>query len=354
MFKDYLTLFFPLVVVIIGMFFLLNTSEALSKRRDNITKIILVLVFFVSISIVLYRNSRSVIGQTIYMVVSYIIRPFLPFGLLILFNGDKKWGKGWILLSLPLLANFLVYLLPFFTKVVFYINDDLQFVRGPLGFFCHFICYIYLVMVLVVTVRTTIVDGIFETLVIFFDFAIVLVANILEMALGIDGILWTTTSICVIFYYLSLYMQAVRRDALTDVFNRRAFYTDINKHKNNINGVISIDMNGLKSINDNSGHKLGDDALCRLAKAIVKSLPKNMRVYRIGGDEFVVVCRSVEECDIKTTINNVISNTTKANVSCAIGYGFGENDLEELEKIADANMYQNKMEYYCKNTSQGE
>ena len=63
--------------------------------------------------------------------------------------------------------------------------------------------------------------------------------------------------------------------------------------------IVSIDMNGLKEINDKEGHAAGDKALETIAICFLSATTTKETVYRIGGDEFVILCRRVSEDEVK-------------------------------------------------------
>lgn len=92
-------------------------------------------------------------------------------------------------------------------------------------------------------------------------------------------------------------------DSMTGICNRRGFYSKINKKiTNNLHReyklvIYSVDMDGLKYINDTFGHKEGDNAIKVLAKALAHSMRKDDVAARFGGDEFVVasICKDLNE-----------------------------------------------------------
>lgn len=90
-------------------------------------------------------------------------------------------------------------------------------------------------------------------------------------------------------------MYLYLRDPLTDVYNRRGFEQNFvetsnwAKHEGIGIAIASLDMDGLKEINDSFGHKAGDNALCRTANALEHSLQGKEFCARIGGDEFVAI-----------------------------------------------------------------
>ena len=84
-------------------------------------------------------------------------------------------------------------------------------------------------------------------------------------------------------------------DPLTGIGNRRALERDLNRelarsqrHERPLS-LVAIDLDGLKAINDTQGHAAGDDAIRQLASALLDVLRVGDGVYRIGGDEFVVL-----------------------------------------------------------------
>ena len=117
-----------------------------------------------------------------------------------------------------------------------------------------------------------------------------------------------------------------------------------------------IDLNYLKDTNDNYGHDAGDAALIKLAHTICLVF-KHSPVYRVGGDEFIVVLRGqdynnqkhlIEE--FKERVNSIIYRNeniqTQERISAAIGYSKYEKErdknVDDIFKRADTEMYQNK------------
>ncbi|MGO0806995.1 GGDEF domain-containing protein, partial [Clostridioides difficile] len=91
--------------------------------------------------------------------------------------------------------------------------------------------------------------------------------------------------------YMSYY------DFLTGAYNRNKYikYIDnFQKGKVKSIGVVFVDINGLKDINDNFGHANGDSAIVS-ACVIIKKYFHSYNVYRIGGDEFVVLCEDISK-----------------------------------------------------------
>lgn len=142
-------------------------------------------------------------------------------------------------------------------------------------------------------------------------------------------------------------------DSLTGLYNRNKFTEETEKIMNGCKcglGVLYMDLNGLKEINDNCGHSGGDNALKDIAGVIVESFGRECS-YRVGGDEFVVLCYGVTDKEFTaqiTAFRNLIAEM-KYKVSIGVHYSKDSSDIDEVIKIADEKMYQDKKYYYRNN-----
>lgn len=150
------------------------------------------------------------------------------------------------------------------------------------------------------------------------------------------------------------------RDFLTGVYNRAFFigrlnYTLVNvrRKKENI-GILFIDLDGFKNINDNLGHAIGDKLLQRVAKRIKLCVSEEDIVARIGGDEFIVLLSKMDgvENAIKIAQSMIdffeqpfIVSENKLYVDISIGIAIYPNDGENADELminADIAMYKAK------------
>lgn len=136
-------------------------------------------------------------------------------------------------------------------------------------------------------------------------------------------------------------------DQLTDCKNRKALdwaYADqIDKYLPL--ALVMCDLNGLKEINDEKGHDVGDRYIVQSTKTL-RTIFGKQHVYRIGGDEFVVVLPNITPEAFKELIeaaNEKLSTTFSFGTAISNTTG---TDFESLLKTADAKMYQNKKQYY--------
>ena len=146
-------------------------------------------------------------------------------------------------------------------------------------------------------------------------------------------------------------------DELTRLYNRRCFEEDIAKiREKDIEEALvlySVDVNGLKTVNDNIGHAAGDELIKGAADCMSLVVAGNGRVYRTGGDEYFIIAHTTEPEKLK---EDILSEAEKwhgkliKQLSMSIGYATHkdnpEADIDELERIADKKMYEDKDRYY--------
>lgn len=154
-------------------------------------------------------------------------------------------------------------------------------------------------------------------------------------------------------------------DVLTGIGNRNAYFEvkeKLNKQigKGDLSFAVAIfDINGLKNANDDYGHETGDLMIVSAAE-ILKKFFKAGTLFRIGGDEFVLLVENVSEEQMKiifdkisTEVNAKIISKNEVHIPLAISKGFSvytpeDTEVKAVVQRADAQMYQDKTEYYTK------
>lgn len=153
-------------------------------------------------------------------------------------------------------------------------------------------------------------------------------------------------------------------DPLTEVNNRRGFYRELDKKRNidkyNYVMIVSVDLDGLKRINDNYGHIEGDKAIIAMAGILKDMTDSDSVCARFGGDEYAY-CKLFreepvgEDVNFKTELNKRIDyyNETRDDIY-SVGASTGveiarltpTTKLDELLKKADAKMYAEKERHH--------
>ncbi len=152
--------------------------------------------------------------------------------------------------------------------------------------------------------------------------------------------------------------EIANRDALTGIRNKRGYDREIQRINAGIVagktevGIVMVDMNDLKNINDTYGHEKGDKVICSLCDMLC-SVFKRSPVFRIGGDEFVVVARNQDFRNLDRNVETFRACIEKSiseadlepweRVGAAIGYAVYDPDndigIEDTLKRADEQMY---------------
>lgn len=148
-------------------------------------------------------------------------------------------------------------------------------------------------------------------------------------------------------------------DELTRLFNRRSYDEDLKMYteqgmEENF-AILSADVNGLKKVNDTLGHAAGDELIKAAAECLLFAVGNKGKVYRTGGDEFMVILHTDNPetiCDSITSMAKKWQGEYAKELSISVGYAtYKDNkdlDIHEIEKKADKEMYQSKAEYYEK------
>lgn len=154
----------------------------------------------------------------------------------------------------------------------------------------------------------------------------------------------------------TLHNQA-RTDALTGLPNRRLFTESLSqavafaRRDNRTVGLLYIDLDGFKHVNDSLGHFVGDQLLCEVAARLNGRIRQSDMLARVGGDEFTVILRSIRgPDDAGTAANSLLQSLSKPfrvdGREIAVGASIGISTLDdshcdatELLKQADSAMY---------------
>ena len=148
------------------------------------------------------------------------------------------------------------------------------------------------------------------------------------------------------------------KDALTGLYNRTKclqIFEVLDKGVNDF-AIVSIDMNGLKLVNDNYGHNAGDKLIKTFAEVLKDAFAGIGPVIRVGGDEFLVIVRSEHLCDVDHSFAMMAelqkTRSVKLPIPLEVAYGIayrhelvkdsGEDAVIEAESVyhlADERMY---------------
>ncbi len=142
-------------------------------------------------------------------------------------------------------------------------------------------------------------------------------------------------------------------DSLTGLNNRSAYEKRIEEisspsNKSGVTGVLVMDINDLKVINDTKGHKAGDTALQDFTSCILKLLPEKAELFRIGGDEFVAFIPTIMDDQLQNLANTIIQYFRARDAIYTVAVGWDLFIPKKKEKFihiihrADSAMYECK------------
>lgn len=194
------------------------------------------------------------------------------------------------------------------------------------------------------------------------------VSNELSVIFFTINIIMISSSIFGLFYYFVYSNQDFQKklralantDPLTGLPNRRAFFTNAEiefkraKRYDRSFGVMMIDIDYFKNINDTYGHGIGDEVLQIFSKILMEQSRKVDLLGRYGGEEFIVILPETSLKDIRIRaermiqkVHKLIIHTSQTNFSFSISVGiaqlqYSDNDLSSILKRADKALYRAK------------
>lgn len=155
---------------------------------------------------------------------------------------------------------------------------------------------------------------------------------------------------------LSVANEMARRDELTHVKNKTAYHEKEKELQKQIDdggdafGIVVCDINGLKTINDTEGHRAGDEYIRACCMLICRTY-QHSPVYRIGGDEFVVILRGEDFAnreELLADLRRQVEENVRISEGPVVALGMAEYEPEEDGFVADvftradSRMYENK------------
>ena len=350
MLKSYILQNWTMLLILAAFAIALHITVFLDKKTIRRMYVFIVGVFLLSIAVFFeFHFADSAEHRSLRMVLMAIRYSATPLIVALIAYTLVKRQQWYVFIPAILLTVIDFASIP--TGIVFNIGEDNSLVRGSLGYLPYIVagCYcVFLIWLLVMRSNKQLTE------IIPIVFLAVAFASglVFPFVFGSDyaEIFCSTIAVALFVYYVFSILELTKKDALTGLLNRQAFKSDIRKNPEEITAILSIDMNGLKEINDNGGHVAGDEALTTLALCFMRSLKYGELGYRIGGDEFAVVCRRVSHDDLIELVKRIKKNVGKTEYNCAVGYSYnedGQKTVKEMFKEADDMMYSEKAHFYA-------
>jgi diguanylate cyclase (GGDEF)-like protein/PAS domain S-box-containing protein len=156
-------------------------------------------------------------------------------------------------------------------------------------------------------------------------------------------------------------IKLAERDPLTNLYNRRRFHEEIERiiadasRRKAHAGLLAIDLDGFKPINDEYGHQAGDEVLMKLAEEVGAIVRRNEIFFRVGGDEFAILAPDADEEEMvglarrvggKISDMRFVFSGRDVQLTASLGIALYPKHAASSEEIiarADSAMYQAKM-----------
>ena len=340
---------FVLLVLLAGMRILLCSDTHLEKRmvsRFALTNgMILLYSIFYYMETYLgnqeeYTILRPILSATCYSLIAFILVNVI----MIVYPMQKAY------LFFPAVLNAALCFISIPTGIVFSISKENHFARGPLGYLTYFIVGLYIVYLICNLFKSNIVRK--EELATILIMTVTMAVCFLFPLITDRSVQWLSITIALdlMIYYIFLLQQYTKRDPLTGLFNRQSAHSYSIKYGIAVTAVVAMDMNGLKELNDKNGHAAGDKALKELGGCFFRSLKRGQRAYRIGGDEFLILCIGNDEKEVQALVERIRQEVAKTLYTCSIGYSMRSegSTVETMYKLADKALYEEKAQFYIK------
>lgn len=354
---------------------LVYENDRISTGKRKIFYLTYVLIFIASLAewVGVYISGITGIPAVwlrIVKCIDYTLTPIAGAALVGQMRLRNVWTK---ILNVVILFNTLIQLVSFFTGWMTKVDEKHYYHHGPL-----YIIYIgeYVIVLLLVIILFLNYGKNFRKqnrLSIYLVMVFMLVGIIMQEGLGKDvrtAYLAMTIGATLMFIHSTEYSQQkkddelleqriqIKTDALTGLLSRYAYNNALDKYTTDMPESLvafSIDINGLKRVNDTLGHEAGDELICGAAACIKNVFDEVGSCYRTGGDEFIVLASMSKKEAVKCVqdIEKLTKNWTGSlvdSLALSVGYAVLEEhkdcNCSELIQVADKQMYMAKDEYY--------
>lgn len=287
---------------------------------------------------------------------TFTLAPFIGYNLLVISMINTSLEKYQSLLKLPLIINAGLSISSLWTGLIFSVTAANVYFRGPLFILQFALSLLYFLSFLALEFSKARRFQVDDTICFIVNFVVMLTAICMQFRHADLILVWSSVSVCLMFYYIAHLHQNLRRDTLTNLFNRHMYERDLTYfNKKHSVTIINIDVNDFKEINDNSGHYYGDEVLQKAAELLQNHFAPYGYTYRVGGDEFCVILDKKLPVTIAAAFTaleeELIPEKKKMGMSKLLSYGYffynhkEEKDIYAAVREADNYMYNYKKHY---------
>ena len=336
---------FVMLAELVGLWVLSGISVHVTKRTLVYTRASVLLLLLDSVLFNVEVWTQSFETLSIWRpILSYSIYALQPVILIMMMQITAPIKKGHFWLLMPEILGTMLYFSSPWTHYVCWFTEDNRYQGGPLSILPYAVFGFYVVIFMIRCALHKGQNHLRDRIVaIYLVLGAVLGVVLYEIFDVTDDYSAIFTS-AILLYYLYLYIHMANLDPLTELLNRKCYYKDISSYAGRISAVASVDMNELKWVNDTQGHAAGDLAIRTIAVCLAVNSGKSKTVYRVGGDEFMVLYYGKSEEQVVADVKAMRDALAETPYVCAFGYAMtnGSNDIESVIRESDGRMYEDK------------
>ena len=346
MFKDIVQMSYLIIVTDITLLiFLIFNSTLAAKRKSKFiicTLISLVMVMCNIVNYVFAGTGKHILIMKVFSAISFSVAGPVVIPFIFVTGVIKKRLRTAILIFAT--VNMLLCFISIFNGCIFRFDEAGIRSLGKLGFVPYFFSLFYIAVLLATAIIKFRLGFRNESVFIFILAFGIVMAVIMNVIYHYKFLISGMAALSCTFYYMFFTTETLTRDALTDAFNRHSFYNDIKNMSKKQMYIVSIDLNGLKQINDTYGHDAGDKAILAVSSSAAEVLPVRCRFYRMGGDEFDILYPNATYTEVELTTQQLKEAVHKKGYSIAVGFGEFKKGmkLDDVLREVDAIMYEDK------------
>lgn len=358
MFLEALQAYYAPAILLIFFSFILFTDQLLTRREKTLFLLELGVVGLMILSTWVDRCvSALTVGEWWRLrfftsAMQFAAAPLSPLILLWIYRRNQPTRMG-CLQCLPALITAVLSMSSMWTGLVLRVEPGNIYSRGPLFLLPFFSSLIYAVIILYAVSRQKSPGRKLETVFLLCAGAAIAGACTFEIVFVIRYMIWSTTAVMLLTYFLLITTLKVLYDTQTGVYSRLTYTKRLESIKDRQPATLAmIDMNGLKTINDCYGHTAGDQAIAQVSQALLSIPMRGKKLYRYGGDEFVIVVDRWCGKELEAQLKQIASNCGAVK-GLPLSFAFGvveyrSGDLHQVTDEMDLLMYRNKEQMKAK------
>ena len=328
----------------------------------SIFTLIIIVMEIVSLQVLFFQGPLFIHINRFCNSIGFILTPAIPLTVLFYLGAYVLPKSKQRLLMLPLVGNTFLVLCSNLTGWIFSINETNQYIRGSFFWITTVLSLSYYFLILFYLFKKNSRYSHMGKSILILVYMLPIIATIVQVAFPGYMFIWSTSALALLMFYIFSLESQFAFDVQTGIKNREAFEIDMHqfqKYQHDAT-LFMFDLNNLKLTNDVYGHQEGDELLCVLASCLTTCFSSLGNTYRIGGDEFCIICKKLPKLVAQSALqgfDDYVQNiNTKRNHPIEVAYGFASSSYKENQTIytalsnADNAMYEHKARQKTKHT----